>query len=623
MCGIVGYIGNKSAMPLLLDGLHQLSYRGYDSAGIAILEGTKLEVLKKKGKADVLEAEIAKHSFKGKAGIAHTRWATHGEPSDTNAHPHSDCGAKVAVVHNGIIENYLPLKKHLQEKGHQFKSETDSEVIAHLIEQHYKGNLEEAVQQAVQRILGSFAIVVISQDHPDRLIAARQDCPLVIGLGSDETFVASDIPVLLKHTHRFIFLDNSEIAAITLDDVKVSAFSGQPVHKEPQQVDWKQGKIEKAGYAHFMLKEIDEQPRVVRDTLRGRLQKNGTVEIEGLNFPDHYLDKIKRVYIVACGTAYHAGLIGEHVFEDLLRLPVEVDVASEFRYRDPILDESTLVIAISQSGETADTLAGLKEAKAKGAKVIAITNVIGSSIVREADYTLYTRAGVEIAVASTKAFTAQQIAMFLIALQLSQHAGIIAGGVLNQIAKALYDLPAQIQSILDNSGPIQKLAEKLAEKYPCGHFKHNDCFFLGRGLDEPIAREGALKLREISYIHAAAFAAGELKHGNIALLTDQTPVIAIVTQDRIREKMINNIMEVIAREAPVIVIAYEDDGEIATVLRGFPGLEENIIRIPRTIDWLAPILAAIPLQLLAYYGGLERGCDVDQPRNLAKSVTVE
>ncbi|MBI5789691.1 MAG: glutamine--fructose-6-phosphate transaminase (isomerizing) [Candidatus Schekmanbacteria bacterium] len=623
MCGIVGYIGPKEAMPLLMEGLNKLSYRGYDSAGVAILENQELQVVKKKGKVAVLAGEITKYTFGGKIGIAHTRWATHGEPSDRNSHPHADCSGKIAVVHNGIIENYSSLKKHLQEKGHKFASETDSEVIAHLIEVHYKGNLEEAVRQAVLRMIGAFAIVVISKDHPNQLIVARQDCPLVIGINDNEIFIASDIPVLLEHTQKFLFLDSGEMAALSVGDVRISTFNGNRVQKLPQIINWEQGKIEKAGYEHFMLKEIEEQPRVVRDTLRGRLLAGGLVELEDFALPEDYLSQIKRIYMLACGTAYHAGLIGEHIFEDLLRIPVEVDLASEFRYRDPILDENTLVIAISQSGETADTLAGIKEAKAKGAKVIAITNVIGSSITREADHTIYTRAGAEIAVASTKAFIAQQIVMFLIALRLSQHAGSIAGGVLHEIAQALHDLPVQIQSILDNHQPIRDLAKHLAQQNPCGHYKYNDFFFLGRGLDEPIAREGALKLREISYIHAAAYAAGELKHGNIALLTSQTPVIVLLTQERIREKMISNIMEVIAREAPVMAVAYEDDNEIASIVPPFSGLSSNVMRIPRTISWLAPILATIPLQLLAYYSGLERGCDVDQPRNLAKSVTVE
>lgn len=623
MCGIVGYIGKQTAMPLLLEGLNKLSYRGYDSAGVALIENAQLEVVKKKGKVTVLEGELGKHSFQSQVGIAHTRWATHGEPSDINSHPHCDCTGKIAVVHNGIIENYHGLKKKLQGQGHTFVSETDSEVIAHLIEAYYEGDLEEAVRNAVHRMTGAFAIVVMDMEHPDQIVVARQECPLVIGIGEGETFVASDIPVLLEYTRKFVFLENGEIARVTAKGIQITTFNGDSIAREPQEIDWDQGKIEKAGYPHFMLKEIDEQPRVIRDTLRGRLLPSGLVELEGIDLPDNYLRQIKRIYMVACGTAFHAGLVGEHVFEDLLRIPVEVDLASEFRYRDPILDESTLVIAISQSGETADTLAGIKEARAKGAKVIAITNVIGSTIVRESDYTLYTRAGAEVAVASTKAFSAQQIAMFLIALRLSQYAGTIAGGVLHDVALAVQDLPAQIQNIIDNSQPIKDLAKILAIQDKCGHYQYNDFFFLGRGLDDPIAKEGALKLREISYIHAAAYAAGELKHGNIALLTENTPVVALVTQDRVRDKMISNIMEVIAREAPVIAIAYEDDGEIGKIIPPFPGLSENIIRIPRTINWLAPILATIPLQLLAYYAGLERGCDVDQPRNLAKSVTVE
>jgi glucosamine--fructose-6-phosphate aminotransferase (isomerizing) len=610
----------------MMEGLAKLSYRGYDSSGLAVLEGDRLKIIKKKGKVAVLEQQVMQADLNSHIGIAHTRWATHGEPSDLNAHPHTDCTGRIAIVHNGIIENYTHLKKKLQDQGHVFTSDTDSEVVAHLIEDHYKGNLEQAVRAAVQRLIGSFALVVLHQDNDSCLIVTRKDCPLIIGLGEEENYIASDIQVLLSHTKKFIVLENGELASVTPNQVVLSNFNEEQIEKSPVMIDWEEGKVEKQGYDHFMLKEIHEQPRCIRDTLRGRLQKDGRVVLDDINLSDEYIAQLNRIYIVACGTAFHAAMIGEHIFEDLLRIPVEVDLASEFRYRDPILDEHTLVIAISQSGETADTLASIKEARAKGAKVLAIVNVLNSSMVREADYTLYTRAGAEIAVASTKAFTTQQIALFLVALRFSQHSGKIAGGVLTEIAKCLEDLPAQIQSILDEQSYIKEICQRLADREednPQAHFRYNNCFFLGRGLDAPIAHEGALKLKEISYIHADAYPAGELKHGNIALITKDTPIIALLTQDKVREKMISNVMEVICREAPVIVVAYEDDGEIGDIIPPFDDLSSNIIRIPRTISWLAPILAAIPLQLIAYYTGVNRGCDVDQPRNLAKSVTVE
>ena len=626
MCGIVGYIGKKPAVPFLMEGLEKLSYRGYDSAGIAILENNTVEIHKKSGKVARLAENIEGKTFASTSGIAHTRWATHGGPTDANAHPHGDCTGHISIVHNGIIENFHTLKKRLIEQGHTFSSDTDTEVITHLIEQHYdpsKG-LVQAVRLALQRVIGAFALVVISDYQPDMLIAARKECPLVIGLGKDESYVASDIPVLLSHTDRFILLENKEIAVVTPQEVEVTNFFGEPVDRPAQKIKWELGKVEKAGYEHFMLKEIDEQPRCIRDMLLGRLKKDGTVTLDDIDLTDEYIESIKRIYIIACGTAFHAAMIGEHIFEDILRIPVEVDLASEFRYRDPILDETTLVIAISQSGETADTLAGVEEAKAKGSKVLSIVNVVNSSIVRESDYTLYTRAGAEIAVASTKAFTSQIIGLFLIALRFSQHHGKIAGGVLEEIALALEDLPAQIQSLIDDQSAVISVSRELARRIDGeDRFVYNDCFFLGRGLDYAIAREGALKLKEISYIHADAYAAGELKHGNIALVTEFTPLVALLTQDRLRDKMISNIKEVVARDAPVIAVAFEDDPDIEFMVGETEGFNPNIIRIPRTHKWLAPILATIPLQLIAYYTGVNRGCDVDQPRNLAKSVTVE
>lgn len=627
MCGIVGFIGDRSAAPFLMEGLEKLSYRGYDSAGIALMEGggERLEVHKRSGKVAVLQEEIQAKTFTSTVGIAHTRWATHGAPNDANAHPHTDCKGHISVVHNGIIENYHRLKKRLEEKGHTFRSETDTEVIAHLIERHYDPSLGivHAVRQALQRIIGAFALAVLSDYQPDILIIARKDCPLIIGLGEGETYVASDIPVLLSRTNRFILLENKEMAVLTPQCVEVTNFFGEPINRPAQTIQWDLGKVEKEGYEHFMLKEIDEQPRCIRDMLLGRLRQDGTVSLENISLTDDYIKNLQRIYIVACGTAFHAAMIGEHIFEDILRIPVEVDLASEFRYRDPIIDETTLVIAISQSGETADTLAGVVEAKAKGAKVLSIVNVLNSSIVRESDFTLFTLAGSEIAVASTKAFTSQIIGLFLLALRFSQHSGNIAGGVLEEIAQALQNLPAQIQSILDDQSTVISISKELSSRAQGEAFTYNDCFFLGRGLDYAIAREGALKLKEISYIHADAYAAGELKHGNIALVTDKTPIFALLTQDRVRDKMISNIKEVVARDAPVIAVVYEDDTEIESMVGEAKGFLSNIIRIPRTHHWLAPILATIPLQLIAYYTGVGRGCDVDQPRNLAKSVTVE
>ncbi len=630
MCGIIGCVSSlQSNIPdgveIMLGGLERLSYRGYDSAGIAVLEENRIKVIKRKGKVAPLAEEVKRVGLQSCIGIAHTRWATHGEPSDKNAHPHLDCKGHIACVHNGIIENYLPLRRHLQQQGHTLLSDTDSEVIVHLVEEHYTGNLEEAVREAIQRLIGSFALVALSQHHPHSLIVARKDCPLIIGCGQGGNFVASDIPVLLSYTKKFIILENGEMAKISVDGVSVSNFSGDKVSKDIQQIEWENGKVDKGGYSHFMLKEIEEQPKSILDTMRGRLNSDGLVKLEGIEFPAGFLSNLQRIYIVACGTAYHAAMIGEHIFEDLLRIPVEVDLASEFRYRNPILDKRSLVIAISQSGETADTLASIAEAQARGSRVLAIVNVVSSTMSRQADWTLHTRAGAEVAVASTKAFTAQQIALFLLALRFSQHAGRIAGGIMEDIAHSLMALPAQVQSILDNSKPVLELCRWLASKDTGNNsgFRFNDCFFIGRGLDDPIAREGALKLREISYINAVAYAAGELKHGNIALITPESPVIALLTQDRVRGKMVSNIMEVIARQAPVIAVAYEDDGQIAEVIPPIADLPSQIIRIPRTIAWLAPILASIPLQLIAYYTGINRGCDVDQPRNLAKSVTVE
>lgn len=609
MCGIVGYVGSKAATPILLEGLNKLEYRGYDSAGIVVHEHGELKLEKKVGRLSILEEVLSGLEINANMGIGHTRWATHGRPSDENAHPHTDCTGNIAVVHNGIIENYMELKEWLEENGHVFKSETDTEVLPHLVEHYYQGDLLDAVRQVKERVEGSYAMVVMTKDEPGRLVAARQDSPLVVGLGEGENFLASDIPALLKHTRRTLIIDDGEIVDLTAGKVEISNGSGMPVEKEVFEVTWEESQAEKGGYEHFMIKEIYEQPRALRDTLSGRIDpENDCVILKELQLDKSMLKNISRIYITACGTAYHAGMVGKHVIESLVRIPVEVDIASEFRYRNPLVDANTLVIVVSQSGETADTLAALREAKRLGARVVAVTNVVGSSISRDADDVIYTWAGPEIAVASTKAYTTQLICMYLLGIWMAQELGKISKEEIYNLLSELRELYVKAEMLLDNTEGIEELARRYAHKH--------SAFFIGRGLDNLVALEGSLKLKEISYIHAEAYAAGELKHGTLALIEEGIPVIALATQEALFEKMVSNIKEVKARGALVIGVAMEGNKAIEKV-------SDHTLYIPETHQLLAPVLTVIPLQLLAYYMSVARGCDVDKPRNLAKSVTVE
>jgi len=609
MCGIVGYIGSRQAASILLDGLQKLEYRGYDSAGIAVIQDNAIELQKKKGKIIELQTQISDCLPTSNVGIGHTRWATHGRPSDANSHPHLDCSGRFAVVHNGIIENYLTLREWLISQGHVFRSETDTEVLPHLIEEFYMGDLVETMQRVLKKLDGSYAMVVLSLDEPNQLVAARHDSPLVVGLGDGENFLASDIPALLAHTRQTYILEDGEIAVLTRDWVQVLDRTGQTVDKQVFTVKWEAKQAEKDGYAHFMLKEIHEQPRALKDTLSGRIATDGNgVTLKEINIPEEQLLEINKIFITACGTAYHAGMVGKHIIESLARIPVEVDIASEFRYRNPLLDRHSLVIVVSQSGETADTLAALREAKHKGARVLAVTNVVDSSVARESDDVLYTWAGPEIAVASTKAYTTQLISMYLIGLYLAQRRGTLTPGVMNQIVTGLRKLPDKVSAILENGKDIESFVRQYS--------KCSNVFFIGRGLDHAVALEGSLKLKEISYIHAEAYAAGELKHGTLALIVEDVLVIALNTQETLFEKMLSNIKEVKARDASVLAVAMRGLEEVAKEA-------DHVMYIPRTHQVLAPVLAVIPLQLLAYHMAVARDCDVDQPRNLAKSVTVE
>jgi glucosamine--fructose-6-phosphate aminotransferase (isomerizing) len=609
MCGIVGYIGKGQATPFLLEGLTKLEYRGYDSAGIAVYDGDGIRVEKSVGRLAALKEKIAGKEPQGCVGIGHTRWATHGRPSDRNAHPHTDCSGDFAVVHNGIIENYLSLKEELIEKGHEFRSETDTEVVAHLLEELYNGDFEASVREVLHRIEGSYSLVFMSRRDPDCIICTKQDNPLVIGLGEGENFIASDIPAIIQRTRRTYILNDGEVAVVKKDSVWITDRAGNPVTKKVFEVNWNAEAAEKGGYEHFMLKEIHEQPKAVRDTMSPRLAKDGkSIVMDDLKWTKEYLDSINKVFIVACGTAYHAGLVCKYYIEKLVRIPVECDIASEFRYRDPIIDENTLIIVFSQSGETSDTLAALKEAERQGAKSLAITNVVGSSIAREADQVLYTWAGPEIAVASTKAYTTQLILSFMLALYMAQIKGSQTKERLQQLITALQQVPAQIGETLEDVEPIKTFAKRYGF--------NNDVFYIGRSLDYDVSLEGALKLKEISYIHAEAYAAGELKHGTLALIVEGVPVIAIATQKRVYEKTLSNIKEVKARDAVVIGIAAQGDDELEKYV-------DHVIKVPETDDLLIPVLTVVPLQLLAYYAAITRGCDVDKPRNLAKSVTVE
>ncbi|NLG32584.1 MAG: glutamine--fructose-6-phosphate transaminase (isomerizing) [Syntrophomonadaceae bacterium] len=606
MCGIMGYIGKGNATELIIDGLSKLEYRGYDSAGIALYIDDELRIVKKKGRlADTINC-LGKYPVCD-LGIGHTRWATHGIPSDYNAHPHTDCKSEIAVVHNGIIENYAQLRKNLILEGHDFVSETDTEVIIHLIEKFYQpGCLEAAVRKALSQVKGSFAIAVISKDEPDKIITAKKDSPLIIGLGNGENYVASDIPAILGKTNQVYILEDGQFAVLTQDSVELTDFQGRSVEKKLFNVPWDPIAAEKSGYEHFMIKEIHEQPEAIRQTLRGKLH-NGAVDFSDLGLDD-MLSQVNKIYIVACGTAYHAGLIGKAVIEKLARIPVETDIASEFRYRNILWNPNDLMVVISQSGETADTLAALREARRNGIKVLAVTNVVGSSIAREADKVIYTHAGPEIAVASTKAYSTQLVIMYLLALHLSGLRGTMKPGEINLLINELSQIDQRVEQVLGQQPRLKELAQKYKDV--------QSTFFLGRGFDYSVAMEGALKLKEISYIHAEAYAAGELKHGPLALIHENVPVLALITQDHLVEKSMSNIKEVKARGAVVVAVCKENLQESCQEC------DEQIL-LPNVSPVLAPIVSVVPLQLFAYYMAVLRGTDVDKPRNLAKSVTVE
>jgi len=620
MCGIVGYVGNKQVVPLIIDGLRKLEYRGYDSAGIAVVDGDHhLSLRRAEGKLRNLEEAIRLNPLDGNYGIGHTRWATHGRPTEENAHPHRDQSGNVVVVHNGIIENYLQLKERLAALGHEFKTETDTEVVAHLIG-HYKDteslSLELAVRKAVQELKGIFALSIISTDEPDTIIAVREGPPVVIGLGDGEFFVASDIPPILQHTRDVFFLGDREIAVLTKDAVRVTDFDGNVVEPKQQRITWDPIMAEKGGFKHFMLKEIYEQPRAVRDTAQGRVSLDtGKVYLDQMNISEEDFRSVSSIKIAACGTSWHAGLAGKYMIEQLARLSVEVDYASEFRYRDPVLTETDLLIVISQSGETADTIAAMREARQAGCKVLAICNVQGSMIHREADGTILTHAGPEIGVASTKAFTSQMVALYLFALYLGELRGKIDEPKAKELAQDLAELPLKIEQLLNDADSVEELSKE--------YFRVQDFLYLGRGINFPVALEGALKLKEISYIHAEGYPAGEMKHGPNALIDEKLPVVVVNTREdgnaasELRyEKTHSNIVEVKARDGIVIAILTEGDAMSSKVAN-------HVVTIPETSDLLGPILSIVPLQLLSYHIAVRRGCDVDQPRNLAKSVTVE
>jgi len=609
MCGIVGYIGQRETAKVLIDGLRRLEYRGYDSAGIAVFHQGRVEIRRKEGKLAKLEEMIKGETFDGKIGIGHTRWATHGRPSDENAHPHR--AGKVTVVHNGIIENYLPLKEVLENKGHVFASETDTEIISHLIDEFVQEGYSflEAVRFALNKIKGSYALGILFEGDDQSLIAARKESPLVIGLGQEEYFIASDIPPILPYTKDFIFMEDGEIAILSPAGVKIFDAKGDEVSKEPKRVNWNPLMAEKSGYKHFMLKEIFEQPRAVIDTIRGRLsEENGDTVLEGFHFDRMSLKKLRRIYLIACGTSYHAALVGKFLIEGFCRIPVEVDIGSEFRYRNPVIGENELLVAISQSGETADTLAALKEAKRKGAITLAICNVLESSLARDADHVIYTHAGPEIGVASTKTFVTQLVVLFLLGLRIGREIGFLSPEEGKTLLKELVRIPHLMEEVLKSSQQVAQIARK--------YLHARDFLYLGRGINYPIALEGALKLKEISYVHAEGYAAGEMKHGPIALIDREMPVVVLATQNDVYEKVISNIEEVKAREGKVIALVSQSDRAIAKKV-------DDVIPIPETLPSLTPILLTIPLQLLAYFMADFKGTDVDQPRNLAKSVTVE
>jgi len=614
MCGIIGYIGSKPVVPVLIDGLRRMEYRGYDSAGVALVTPEGISLRRSAGKLANLENAIRIDPVDGVYGVGHTRWATHGRPTEENAHPHRDCTGRIVVVHNGIIENYLELKRELQTQGHEFKTETDTEIVAHLVEREMRDDgLENAVRRALLYMRGMFAIVLVSVEDPEKIVAVRNGPPIVIGLGQDEFFVASDIPAILSHTRDVVFLGDEEMAIITRSGVQFTDYSGRAVSKTTQRVLWDPIAAEKGGHKHFMLKEMFEQPTAARDTILGRVSLDrGEIFLEDLNIPVETFRALQKITIIACGTSWHAALVGKYLIEALAQVPVEVDYGSEYRYRNPILAKHELAIAITQSGETADTLAALREAKRKGASSIAICNVVGSMATREADGTVYTHAGPEIGVASTKAFTSQLVALQLLALYMAQVRGTLPPADIRRHIAELLQVPQIIEQALKASAATEKIAERF--------YNRADFLYLGRGINYPIALEGALKLKEISYIHAEGYPAGEMKHGPIALIDEQMPVVAIAPNDHVFEKMIGNVQEAKARGGSVIAITTEGDTRMAGVLD--PN-SDFILPMPATTEMLTPIVMTIPLQLLAYHIAVRRGCDVDQPRNLAKSVTVE
>jgi glucosamine--fructose-6-phosphate aminotransferase (isomerizing) len=611
MCGIIGYAGTRDVVPVLIGGLKKLEYRGYDSAGIAIIDSDGVQVVRAEGKLSNLETKLNELPLHGTFGMGHTRWATHGKPNENNAHPHRDCSGQIVVIHNGIIENFLPIKHRLQKTGHEFKTETDTEVVAHLIEENMKDGTKfvDAVRKTLRELEGHYALVMIDGGDPGTIVAAKQGPPLVLGLGDNENFIASDVAPLLAYTRDVIYLEDGEYAVVDQHHVSVFDQRDQPIDREPKRILWDAVMAEKEGYRHYMLKEIHEQSRAVRDTFTGRMfEESGDIFFNDLQFTPDEWAKIRKVHIVACGTSWHSGLVGKFLLEEAARIPIEVDYGSEYRYRNPIIDENTLVIGVTQSGETADTIAGMQEAKRRGAKLITICNVIGAAATRMSDGVIYTNAGPEIGVASTKAFTTQLTAFYLLSLYIRQ----LRGDDVDDRRYAMHELsviPHKIEDILANQ---EKHIEALAHKY----YKSQDFLFLGRGVHYPIALEGALKLKEISYIHAEGYPAGEMKHGPIALIDENLPVVAIATHTSVYDKVVSNLQEVKARDGKLIVIC--DEGDEA--MRNFA---DDVIEIPRTIEPLQPILSVIPTQLLAYYIALRRGCDVDQPRNLAKSVTVE
>ncbi|HME82798.1 MAG TPA: glutamine--fructose-6-phosphate transaminase (isomerizing) [Candidatus Eremiobacteraceae bacterium] len=609
MCGIVGYIGPRNVVGVLMEGLHRLEYRGYDSAGIAMIDGGVVVGEKRVGKLANLEEALKQHPLKGSVGIGHTRWATHGRPSDSNAHPHLDCSGRIAVIHNGIIENYAPLRTALLSRGHTFASDTDTEVVAHLIEERYQGDLAAAVRSVLGEVHGAYALGVLSSDAPDEIVFARNGAsPLVVGLGQGETFVASDTPAIMEYTRKQLVIHEGEVVVVTREGAEISTFAGEPVEREVTRIAWDVRAAEKGGFKHFMLKEIYEQPKAVRDTLAGRIRDDGSIDLSDAKLADEQLRKVEKVTMFACGSAYYAAMYGMYLIRELARLPVELELASEFRYSHPVVEGGTLAIAISQSGETADVLEAVKVAKAGGATLLGVCNRVGSALSRHADATLYTHAGPEIGVAASKTFTAQCAAIALFALHLAQIRGSMDPAELREIITALRDVPALVDQALNSDEEILPVARRYA--------KSKTVLFLGRHVNYPIALEGALKLKEISYIHAEGYAAGEMKHGPIALLDEAVPVVGIATRSPIEEKVLSNLSEAKARESRIIAVANPGDDAVLEIA-------DVILRVPQTHHLIAPIVNVVPLQLFAYHVADRKGCDVDQPRNLAKTVTVE